>query len=79
MSSVRLEHHRVVVGQVDQDVVGRVVGAVPGEVDPLAADLERAAVLEGLLVRRTCRVVVAQQQVSGLLVPDARDVLVEEE
>jgi hypothetical protein len=39
-----------VVGQVDDDFVGGVVGAVPGQVDPLAVDLERAAVVEGLLV-----------------------------
>ena len=35
-------------------------------------------VLEGLLVRRPGRVVVAQQQVPRLLVADARDVLVEQ-
>jgi hypothetical protein len=67
-----------VVGQVDDDVVGRVVGAVPREVDPLAADLERAAVLERLLVRRSRRIVVAEQQPPRLFVPDARDVLVEQ-
>ena len=39
---------------------GEWLGAVPGEVDPLAADLEGAAVAEGLLVRRPGRVVVAQ-------------------
>ena len=72
------EHQRVVVRQVDDDVVGRVVGAVPGQVDPLAADLERAAVLERLLVRRPGRIVVAQQEAPGLLVPDAGDVLVEQ-
>ena len=73
-----IEHHRVVVGQVDEDVVGRVVGAVPGEVDPLAADLEGALVLERLLVRRPRRVVVPQQERSRLLVPDAGHVLVEQ-
>jgi hypothetical protein len=70
------QHQRVVVGEVD--VVGRVVGAVPGQVDPLAADLERASILKGLLVRWPGRVVVAQQEALGLLVSDARDVLVEE-
>src|SRR5260221_5411081 len=35
------EHERLVVRQVDEDVVGGVVGAVPGEVDAFAADLER--------------------------------------
>ena len=73
-----IEHQRVVVGEVDDDVVGRVVGAVPGEVDPLAADLEGSTVLERLFVRRPGRVVVAQQEAPGLLVPDAGDVLVEQ-
>ena len=72
------QHQRVVIGEVDDDVVGRVVGAVPGQVDPLAADLERAPVGEGLLVRWARRIVVAQQQAAGLLVPDPGDVLVEE-
>jgi hypothetical protein len=67
-----------VVGQVDDDVVGRVVGTVPGEVDALAADLERARVLEGLLVRGPGRIVVAQQQLARLLMPDPRRVLVEQ-
>jgi hypothetical protein len=62
----------------DDDVVGRVVGAVPGEADPFAADLERAAILEGLLVRRSRRVVVADEQPPCLLVADAGDVLVEQ-
>jgi hypothetical protein len=67
-----------VVGQVDDDVVGRVVGAVPGQVDALAADLEGAAILERFLVRRSGRIVIAQQQPPRLLVPDAGEVLVEE-
>jgi len=58
-----------VVGQVDEDVVGRVVGAVPCQVDALAADLEGAAILERLLVRRSGRIVVAQEQASRLFVP----------
>ena len=66
------------VRQVDVDVVGRVIGAVPGQRDALAADLERALVLEGLLGRRPRRVVVAQQELARLLVPDASDVPVEE-
>src|SRR6266550_2922878 len=73
------QHQRVVVGQVDDDVVRRVVGAVPGQVDALAADLECAAVPERLLRRGPRGIVVAQQESSSLLVPDARDVLVEEE
>ena len=68
----------VVVRQVDEDVVGRVVGTVQRQVDALAADLEGAAILEGLLGRGPRRVVVAQQKLARLLVPDARDVLVEE-
>src|SRR5262245_33799315 len=76
--TMSIKHRRVVVGQGDDDVVGR-VGAVPGKVDPLAADLERAAVLAGLLVRQPGRIVVAEQDPPRLLVPDAGDVLVEEE
>jgi len=52
---------------------------VPGQRDPLAADLERALVLEGLLGRRPRRVVVAQQELPRLLVPDASDVPVKSE
>jgi hypothetical protein len=51
---------------------------VPGELDPLAADLEGAAVLEGLLGRGPRRVVVAQQELARLLVPDPGDVAVEQ-
>ena len=40
------EHERVVVGEVDVDVVRRVVGAVPGQLDPLAAHLQRVGVGE---------------------------------
>jgi hypothetical protein len=74
-----MSHQRLVIGQVDDDVVGRVVGPVPGKVDALAPDLERAPVLERLLVRWPRRVVVAQKQAARLLVPDAGDVLVEKE
>ena len=45
----------------DEDVVGRVIGAVPGELDPLASDLEGAAVLEGLFWWGPLRVVVTEQ------------------
>ena len=72
------QHQRVVVGQVDDDVVRRVVGAVPGQLDPLTADLQGAAVLERLLVRGSGRVVVAQQQPPGLLVADANHACVEQ-
>src|ERR1700734_730508 len=40
------EHQGVVAGEVDVDVVRRVVGPVPGQFDPLAADLEGVAVGE---------------------------------
>jgi hypothetical protein len=65
------QHQRVVVWEVDDNVVRRVIGTVPGQVDGLTADLQRAAVLEGLLVWRPRRVVVAHQQSPRLLVPDA--------
>ena len=66
------------VGQVDEDVVGRVARAVPGQVDPLAADFEGAAVLEGLFVGWLGRIVVAQKETPGLFVSDPRDVSVKE-
>jgi hypothetical protein len=59
------------VGQVDDDVVGGVVGAMPGQVNTLPADLEGAAILERLLRRGPGRVVVAKQQPPRLFVPDA--------
>jgi hypothetical protein len=68
------EHQRVVVGEMDEDVVGRVVGAVPGQLDAFASDLEGAAVLEGLFWWGPGGVVVAEQQFPRLLVPDASDV-----
>ena len=58
------------VGQVDEDVVRGVVGAVPRQLDPLAADVQGVAVLEGDVRRRTGRVVVAEQQPPGLGVAD---------
>jgi hypothetical protein len=72
------EHQGVVVGQVNEDVVRRMVAAVPGQLDALAADLKRVPVLEGLLRCGPRGVVVAQQQVAGLLVADARDIPVEQ-
>jgi hypothetical protein len=65
------EHQRVVVGQVDVDVVGRVIRAVQGQVDAFAADLQGAAVREGLFGRGPGRVVVSRQELPSLLVPDA--------
>src|SRR6185437_15758714 len=52
------EHQGVVAGEVDVDVVRRVVGAVPGQFDALAAHLEGVAVGEGDLRRRPARGVV---------------------
>jgi hypothetical protein len=72
------EHQGFVAGEVDVDVVRRVVRAVPGQLGPLTADLEGVAVGEGDLRRRPGRVVVAQQQPPGLLVPDADHVPVEQ-
>ena len=56
---------------------GRVVGAVPGQLDALSADLQRVGVGEGHLGQRTGRVVVPEQKPAGLLVPDPDDVLEE--
>ena len=66
------------VGEVDEDVVRRVVRAVPGQLDALAPDLKGVTVGEGHFWRRAGRVVVAQQQPAGLLVPDADHVRVEQ-
>src|SRR3954466_3954134 len=73
------EHEGVVVWQMDVDVVGRVIGAVPGQVDALAADLQAAPFPERLLRRGPRRVVVAHQEAARLLVADAHDILVEQE
>ena len=51
---------------------------MPGQLDAFAADLQAAAVLEGLLGRGPRRVVVAQQELPRLLVPDPGDVAVEQ-
>jgi len=72
------EHQGVVVGEVDVDVVRRVVGPVPGQFDPLAADFQGVAVGEGHVRDGAGRVVVAQQQSPGLLVADADDVPAEQ-
>ena len=45
--------------------------------DALAANLQRAAVPEGLLRCGSCGVVIPQQQLPGLLVPAARAAFVE--
>src|SRR6266850_2113691 len=72
------EHQRVVVRQVDIDVVRRMIAPQPRELDALSADLERATVLEDFLRRRPCRIVVTYQEAPRLLVADASDALVEE-
>ena len=48
-------------GRWDKDVVRRVIGAVPGQLDALAPHLEGTAVLEGFLWRGPCGIVVAEQ------------------
>jgi len=50
----------VVVREVDVDIVRRVVGAVPGQLDPLAPDLEGVAVGEGDIRQRAGLVFVAE-------------------
>jgi hypothetical protein len=54
------------------------VGAVPGQLDALAPDLQGVTVGEGHLWERPGQVVVAHQQPAGLLVPDADHVPVEQ-
>src|SRR3984885_10060515 len=72
------EHQGVVVGEVDVDVVGRVVGPVPGQLDSLAADFQGVGVGEGDVGDGAGRVIVAQQQPPGLVVADADDVAAEQ-
>ena len=64
--------------EMNVDVVRRVIGAVPGQLDPLAPDLQGVAVGEGHLRYRPGRVVVPQQEPPGLLVPDAGHVPAEQ-
>src|SRR5262249_53494396 len=72
------EHQGIVVWEVNEDVVRRVIRAVPGQLDAFATDSQRAAVPEGLLSHRPRRAVVPQQEPARLLVPNADDVLVEQ-
>src|SRR6516225_10632032 len=58
----------------DEDVVRGVIGPVPGQVDPLASDLEGQALPEGVIWCRPPGVIVTAQQPPGLLVTDASDV-----
>jgi hypothetical protein len=62
-----------VIGQMDEDVVPRVIGAVPGQLDAFTSDLEDTPVREGLLGRGPRGIVVTKQQPPRLLVADARD------
>jgi hypothetical protein len=62
------QHQRCVVGQVNEDVVRRVVVAVPRQLDPLAPDFQCAVVLERLLWRRSSGVIVTKQELAGLIV-----------
>jgi hypothetical protein len=59
-----------VVREVDVDIVRRVVGAVPRQLDAFTADLQGPVVGESLFRRGFGRVIVPQQQPPGLLVPD---------
>src|ERR1700733_10587144 len=72
------EHQGVVVREVDVDVVRGVVGAVPGQFDPLAADFQGVAVGEGHVWDGAGGVTVAQQQSPGLVVADADDIPAEQ-
>jgi hypothetical protein len=62
----------------DEDVVRRVVGTVPGQLDALASDFEGPTVLEGLVWWGPCRVVIAEEELSRLLMADADDVPIEQ-
>src|ERR1700722_5483098 len=72
------EHQGVVVGEVDVDVVGGVVGAVEGQLDALAAGLQGVGVGEGHVGQRPGRVAGADQEPAGFLVADPGDVPVEQ-
>ena len=48
--------------QMDVDVVRRVIGPVPGEIDALITDIQCPVVLEGFFRRRSGWVVVPQQE-----------------
>ena len=72
------EHEGVVAREMNVDVVRRVIGAVPRQLDPLTPDLQGVAVGEGHLRYRPGRVVVPQQEPPGLLMPDAGHVPAEQ-
>jgi hypothetical protein len=64
------EHEGVVAREMDVDVIRRVVGAVPGQLDSLPSHLQGVSVGERHLGHRAGRVVVTQQEPPGFLVPD---------
>ena len=51
---------------------------MPGKVDPLAADLERALILKRLVGQRPGWVVVSLEQLAGVEVPNPHHILGEE-
>jgi hypothetical protein len=71
------EHQRVVVREVDEDVVRRVVRALEARLDPLASDLEGVGVLEGDVRDGTRRVAVPNEEPLGFLVGDSSDLALE--
>src|ERR1700722_13721304 len=72
------EHQGVVVGEVDVDVVGGVVGAVEGQLDALAAGLQGVGVGEGHVGQRPGRGAAAAQEPAGFLGADPGAVPVEQ-
>src|ERR1019366_2134473 len=62
-------------GEMDVNVVRRVVGSVPGQLDALSAYLQRVPVGEGHVRAGPGRVVVPEQKPAGFLVPDPDDIL----
>src|SRR5439155_20167574 len=72
------EHQRVVVREVDETVVRRVVGAVPRQLDTFTTDLQVAVIGKRLVRGRPSGIVVPQQQPTRLRVPDAHDVVPEQ-
>src|SRR5262249_36632977 len=72
------EHQGVVAGEVDVDVVRRVVGAVPGQLGALTPDLQGVPVGQAPRGRRRGGALAPLQQPAGLLRPDAAHVPAEQ-
>ncbi len=72
------EHERVVIRQVNIYVVGRMIGAVPCQLDALAANVQCPLVLENLLRGGSRSIVVTQQEMPCLFVSDASYIFVEQ-